>query len=170
VSSAVDTIALDVGSVCAAVLERVVNRLDECERPVRQAYVGAGLVAWDDCCGMLVVAPERIYRTAIFPIEGPDAQGCYDGLIAVSLVVLLVRCVPVLDDSGRAPTPEALGTAYGEVLSDAGLVWNELSSWPEGWESAGQSQTFIGAEGGCIGVESRITVGLDQELWCPACE
>jgi hypothetical protein len=165
----IDTIAIDAASVCAVVLERINNALDECGRPARAAYVAAGLVAWDDCCGMLVVAPERIFRTARFPIEGPDENNCYDGLIAVSLVALLVRCVPVLDDSGRPPTVEALGDAYAEVLADAGVVWNELSRWPEGWESSGQAQTFVGAEGGCIGVESRVTVGLDQELWCPPC-
>lgn len=162
---------VDVAGVCSYVLDKVNAALEECDRPVSTRFVGAGLIAWDDCCGMLVVAPERVFRTARFPIEGPDEFGCYDGLIAVSLVVLVMRCVPVLDDQGQPPTDEAMGEAYGALLSDAAIVWNEVadSMWPEGWESTGQNQTFIGAEGGCIGAETRVTLGLDQEAFCPAC-
>lgn len=166
----VDPVALDAASVCSIVLERVVTALADCGNPVVASYVGAGFLAWDDCCGMCVVAPERIFQSAVFPIEGPDVTGCFNGLIAVQLVVLVVRCVPTVDDRGRAPTPAELGEAYGVVLSDAAVVWNVLAGpWPQDWESANLAQTFVGAEGGCVGVETRITVGLDQEAWCPVC-
>ena len=46
------------------------------------------------------------------------------------------------------------------------LATVELPDW---WERANQGQTFVGAEGGCIGVETRITVGVDGELWCAEC-
>lgn len=161
--------ALDVGSTCALVLERVNNALEACGRPVNIKFVGAGLIAYDDCCGMLVVAPERVYRCARFPIEGPDEHGCYDGLIAVALVVLVVRCLPVIDDRGQPPGEAEMGEAYAALLGDAAVVWNELAVWPPEWESTGQAQTFIGAEGGCIGVETRVIIGLDQEVFCPTC-
>lgn len=164
-------IAVDVAGVCSYVLDKVNATLEDCGRPVTTKFVGAGLIAWDDCCGMLVVAPERVFRTARFPVEGPDELGCYDGLIAISLVVLLMRCVPVLDDRGQPPTEEAMGAAYGELLSDAAIVWNEVGDdmWPDGWSSTGQVQSYIGAEGGCIGAETRVTLGLDQEQFCPTC-
>lgn len=163
-------VVLDVASVCTYALARVADALSACGRPATTAYVAAGLVAWDDCCGMLVVAPERVFRTAVFPTEGPDENGCYDGLIAVALVVLLVRCVPVVDDRGHAPATADLSDAYAELLADAAVVWNELMAWPRDWESSGLAQTYVGAEGGCIGVETRITVGVDQDAWCRSCD
>lgn len=163
-------VALDVAGVAQYVLDTVDAALTACSTPVTTKFVAAGLVAWDDCCGMLVVAPERVYQTAVFPLEGPDANGCFDGLVAVTLVTLVMRCVPVLDDRGNPPTAQAMSDAYGELLRDAAVVWNELASaWPDGWESTGLNQTFVGAEGGCIGVETRITLGLDQEWFCPDC-
>lgn len=157
-------------TVAATVLAAAESALNVCERPVRMAYVAAGVVAWDDCCGMLVAAPERDYRTAQFPLEGPDPLGCYDGLIAVDVVVLCVRCVPVLDDKGRSPTAAALDEAYRGVLEDAAVVWNAMvTGLPDEWSTSGLSQTWVGAEGGCVGTETRITIGVDEETWCPPC-
>jgi len=164
-------VVADVAGLCGYVLDKVNVALEDCGRPVTTRFVAAGLVAWDDCCGMLVVAPERVYRTARFPVEGPDENNCFDGLVAVTLVVLIMRCVPVLDDRGQPPSSEAMGAAYGDLLHDAAVVWNELGDkmWPDGWESTGQNQVFVGAEGGCIGAETRVTLGLDQEAFCPTC-
>jgi len=162
--------AMDLAEVCAYVLEKVGTAMIDCDRPeFTTSFIAAGLIAWDDCCGMLVVAPERVFRTATFPLEGADPFGCYQGLVAVSLVVLCVRCVPTLDDEGRPPSAQALGDAYGEVMADAAVAWNALGdgAWPDGWEWANESQSFTGAEGGCIGVETRVTLGLDQEQFCP---
>lgn len=159
---------LNASTVCTAVLEVCAAQLAECERAAVDSYVAAGIIAWDNCCGLLVTAPERVYRTGSFPTEGPDPNGCFDGLIAVNVVVLLLRCVPVLNDKGAPPTPAELNAAYGEVLIDAAIIWNTLESFV-GYETANLSQTFVGAEGGCIGVETRITVGVDGERWCGAC-
>ena len=157
--------------MCEHVLGRVAEALTSCGAQPFQYGLAAGTVAWDDCCGQLNVAPERIYRTARWPIEGPDENNCYEGEIAVDLVVLLVRCVPTLDDRGNPPTPAALSNAYGLILDDGAIVWNELAhgDWPDDWKWTNEAQTFVGAEGGCIAVETRITVGIDQELWCTGC-
>lgn len=156
-------------TVCQVVLDQVRGALEACGAdPLNRVHVAAGFVAWDDCCGMLVTAPERIYRTAIFPNEGPDPNGCFDGFIAVDTVTLLVRCVSVLDDRGQPPSVAALAADYGEVLWEAGIVWDSLvQALPNEWESANLSQAFTGAEGGCIGVETRLTVGVDETVWCP---
>lgn len=157
--------------VCEQVRQVVEGRLSACERPVTTSYVAAGLVPWDDCCGTLTVAPERVYRTGIWPAEGPDPLGCYDGQIAVSIVVLLLRCVPVVDDQGRAPTVNASNLAYKTALEDAAIVWDATGDLPQllGTEIAGQAQTYVGADGGCIGSETRLVVAADADRWCSSC-
>lgn len=134
---------------------------------VQRAYVAAGQVAWDDCCGMLVVAPERIFRSVEFPIEAQDRELCYGGSLVAQFVILLVRCVPTVDEMGRAPTSERLDAAYQSLLEDAAVVWNSVvcCDLPSEWERAAVSQTFLGADGGCVGVETRVMIGFDQEKW-----
>lgn len=134
---------------------------------VQRAYVAAGQVAWDDCCGMLVVAPERVYRSQSFPTEFIGQEVCDTGWLNIGLVVLLVRCIPTVDDRGRAPSGKALDDAYQMILEDAGVVWNALqcAELPDDWQKANLSQGFVGAEGGCVGVETRIIVGVPQTKW-----
>ena len=131
------------------------------------AYVGVAEVAWDDCCGQLVVAPERVYRSVIFPSENNTEEFCFAGQLVVDLVVLLVRCVPTVDDRGRAPTPAALDNAHRSFLKDAATVWTAVSccDLPDDWERANVAQTFVGAQGGCVAVETRFTIGINQQVW-----
>lgn len=157
-----------VHSVANWVLCRVQDELTNANRDdVQRAYVAAGSVAWDDCCGMLVVAPERVYRSQVFPGEFTEREICDYGWLNVDLIVLLVRCVPTVDDRGRAPSQQALDDAYRSLLDDSAVVWNALqcADLPDDWEKASLSQTFVGADGGCVGVESRIIVGVPQSKW-----
>lgn len=153
-------------SVCETIRSYVATRLTACGFTISSTFVGAGLIAWDDCCGMLVVVPERIFRSAVWPIEGPDPQGCYEGQVAIQLTVLWLACMPTVDDRGRPPAVAAMSKAYNEFLAAAAVIWNSLAALPFDWEATGLNQTFLGTEGGCIGVESRLTVGVDEELWC----
>lgn len=158
--------------IAAWVLTTVQNALVDCDRePINRAYIAAGQIAWDDCCGMLVVAPERIFKSARFPEQNASEELCWGGYIAVELLVLLVRCVPVVDDRGRPPSAAALQTAYQELIEDAAVVYNAcLTSLPyEEWERALPVQTFVGAEGGCIAVETRLTLGIPQDTWGVCC-
>jgi hypothetical protein len=158
--------------IAAWLLATVQNALVECDRdPVNRAYVAAGQIAWDDCCGMLVVAPERIYKSARFPEQNANEELCWGGYLAIDFLVLLVRCVPVVDDRGRAPSAAALQSAYKELIEDAAVVYNAcISPLPyEEWERALPTQTFVGAEGGCIAVETRLTLGIPQDLWAICC-
>lgn len=134
---------------------------------IQRAYVAAGSIAWDDCCGMLVVAPERVYRSQAFPAEFGDREICDLGWLVLNLVVLLVRCVPVVDDRGRAPSQDALDDSYKSLLEDSAVVWNALQcmSMPDEWDKGLLSQQFVGADGGCVGVESRLTVGVPISKW-----
>lgn len=152
--------------VCATVTDLVRTGLESAGRPVNRAHVGAGAVAWDDCCGLLVVAPERIYRSRAFPVEYTGMEECSAGFITINLVVLLVRCVPMLDAGGQAPPVPEMDAAYRDFLEDAALVWNIVSG-PLGdtWDRAGVAQVFSGDDGGCVGVETRVTIGIDTEVW-----
>lgn len=135
--------------------------------PISTTYPGVGLVAWDDCCGQLVVTPERIYRSVEFPLEDTTDERCDGGMIAVDLLATLVRCVPTLDDRGQAPSAAALSAAHKKVLDDAAIVWRALLADidPE-MDRASINQTFTGGEGGCIAIESRVTIGVPSALWC----
>ena len=158
--------------IAAWLLTTVQDALIACDRdPINRAYVAAGQIAWDDCCGMLVVAPERIYKSARFPEQNANEELCWGGYIAVDFLVLLVRCVPVVDDRGRAPSAAALQTAYQELIEDAAVVYNAvIGPLPyEEWERALPTQTFVGAEGGCIAVETRLTLGIPQDTWGVCC-
>ena len=134
------------------------------------SYSGVGTAAWDDVCGQLVVSPERVYRSVQFPLDAVEAENCYVGQVAVDLLCTLVRCVPVLDDLGRPPSPDALSGAHRAILEDAASIWRAVSQPlvdPE-HERASVTQLFVGGEGGAVGVETRWTIGLDAVDWCPA--
>lgn len=158
--------------IAAYFLAQVEMALADCDRdPVSRAYVAAGQIAWDDCCGMLVVAPERVYKSATFPTQNADEELCWGGYLTVDLLVLLVRCVPVIDDRGRAPSASALSTAYQRLIDDGAVVYNAVTAAlpdPE-WMRALPTQTYSGAEGGCIAVETRFTIGIPQNEWALCC-
>jgi hypothetical protein len=133
---------------------------------VTTTYPGVGLVAWDDCCGQLVVSPERIYRSQEFPLEDTTDERC--GLwIAVALTATLVRCVPGPDDRGTPPSATVLAEAHKSILDDAAIVWRSMTGpLDPDWERSSVSQTFVGNEGGCIAIESRVVIGVPQSEWC----
>jgi hypothetical protein len=166
-----DVLAASVEDVCELWLSRSRTALEACgSAPITVSYVAAGLIAWDSCCGLLVVGPERVYRSAVFPAEGTTDYVCEAAALTVDLVILLLRCVPTIDDLGRAPTPAALSEAHKAILNDAAVLWNvAVGDLPEGWQRSGVDQTFVGAQGGCVGVETRLTIGLAQDEWCPTC-
>lgn len=157
--------------VCELWRARCLAALEACgTAPITMTYTAAGIITWDDCCGLLVAAPERVYRTVDFPVEGQSNDPCETGELAVDVIVVLMRCVPSVDDRGLAPKTPDLAAAYKAVIDDAATIWNAVTGpLPDGWQRASVAQQFVGDNGGCVGVETRFTIGLDQEGWCP-CE
>lgn len=145
--------------------------LSDCGRePISTSYVGSGAIAWDDCCGTLVVVPERIFRSSEFPNEDTNEVICFDGLIAIEFSIMLLRCLPNLDERGRAPSQAALDQAYAALLGDAAVIYNAVTGqFPDYWERTNPSQTFLGAQGGCAGVETRLIIGLEQSQFGICC-
>lgn len=170
-------------TVCSAVLAYVQSGLEAVSRPVGVAMVAAGGVVLDDCCvGALYVAPERSFKTTDpFPLElglRPGLGGneiCEEAPIAIEVVVSLFRCMPVLDDLGNAPSLDVQSSAYADILNDAATVWNVVNGddilgddnyGDTLWRRSRVTQTFVPAGGGCIGVETRLILGVGQSGWC----
>lgn len=158
--------AFDLGTayleVCAAAVE-----IDN-PGSLHGAYVGAGLIAFDDPCGQLVVTIEQTFRSKIFPLQAIDKEFCVGGQLCGTILVVLARCVPTMDSRGTPPTPAAMSAAYEMLYADAAAIWNACLVDPtpdDEWDRAGGTQTFVGAEGGMIGVETRFTIGLGMEEW-----
>lgn len=171
-------------TVCSIVLAYVRDALDKAGRGVGVATVAVGALVVDDCCdGILAVAPERIYQTTDpFPYEliAMEARHglrvCEEAPIAVDVSVALFRCVPVLNKAGNGPPDQdVVEGVYAEVLRDAAIVWGVVNGrellGDDGtgepvWLAARLSQTFTPAEGGCVGIETHVTLGVGQTGWC----
>lgn len=146
-----------------------VNALDAAGcAPITTTYTGLGVVAWDDACGQLTVTPERVFRYDTFPVEKVDADVCGGDSIAVAVLITLVRCVPTLSDTGKAPHPQVLADAHKAALDDAAVVWNVATGTlpSEEWERGVVNQAWIGSEGGAVASETRFTIGLPEVEWC----
>lgn len=157
---------------------------DEPGTPGMRTLVAVGGIVVDNCCdGLLIVAPERVYRSLPpFPNEmsfDPEGDAAEVGLIGVDLLVYCARCVPVLDDRGNPPPVAEQEAAYADILRDAAIVWGAVTSdavlgdngagWAL-WERANVSQIYTQAEGGCSASETRFTLGVNMRSWCPPCE
>lgn len=157
-------------TVCEAIRAVVLAALDADpdSAEVTTTYTGVGLVAWDDCCGQLVVTPERTFRYTSFPQEATTDEQCFGGELGLTILVTLVRCVPTPDDMGNPPTAAQLQSAHERVLEDGAIVWNTIvGPLPDDeWERANVSQDHVGGEGGCIAITTRLTVGLGTDRWC----
>lgn len=166
------TLSESVYDVAYWVQQAALTALTDCDREaISTTYVGSGAIAFDDCCGTLVVVPERVFRSQQFPAEDTTEIICFDGMIAIEISVILLRCTPVVDDRGRAPSQSSLNTAHESLLGDAAVIYNVLTGqFPSNWERTNPSQTFIGAQGGCIGFESRLVIGIDQSKFFICCD
>lgn len=156
-----------------AVAEVMMNRaLDALEAnslsaPITESYVVVGELAFDECCGTLAAAPIRTFKTTNFPVAVADVTNCDSSLLAVDIAVILLRCAPTIDAQGNMPSPAEMSEAFTAASHDAAVVLNALmAAMPDGWERANLEQTFEGADGGCIAIDTRMTVGLPQTEWC----
>jgi hypothetical protein len=156
-----------------AVAEVMMNRaLDALEAnpssaPITESYVVVGELAFDECCGTLAAAPIRTFKTVNFPQAVSDVTNCDSSLLAVDIAVILLRCVSVIDAQGNLPPVEETSAAFIAASNDAAIVLNAMmAAMPEGWERANLEQTFEGADGGCIAIDTRMTIGLPQTEWC----
>lgn len=171
--------------VCAALDETAAEVEGQPGCPCR-ACVVPGTPAWDSCAdpctgdvgGQLTVSVARLYPSDSFPSQSVAVQGSRNcapaPFTAVELVITLLRCAPGADENGCPPSCDDLADAAKVVHVDAATVLNALHCCLPGLGAGhrglkyviGQSRT-LGPEGGCTGIEQRVTVALGG-CKCPA--
>lgn len=174
------------GCVCAG-LEDAATLVDGQPGCPCRACVTPGAPSWDGCndpCGsgeggQLTVHVERIYATSSFPTE--ERAGVVQGgrncvpvqTTAVELVVTLLRCAPTMDERGCPPACEELAEAAQIVHVDGVVIYNALlcclpttGTGRHGPAFLLGAQRPLAPEGGCMGVEQRLTVAL-RNCGCP---
>lgn len=180
-----DTAQALLGCVCVA-LDQVAETIEgQPGCPECRTCVVPGLVAWDSCddpCdsgggqGQLTVSIVRMYPSSVATFPGEDRpvqgiRGCTPPqLTALELVVTLLRCAPTPSEEGCPPSCEELAAAAKILHTDATTVYNAvLCCFPDTSQRRrgqmfviGQQKT-VGPQGGCVGIEQRVIVGL------PAC-
>lgn len=135
-----------------------------CKCPCRK-FINVGETAWDQCCpdGQLWANIERIFTYKTFPIAAANVEGCQTPL-AADVVIGLIRCAPTMNTNGEAPTPDQLTNAAIEFYADAQAIYQGLICClvptRRCQEFAMGAQRFIGPRGGCVGVETRLTIQL----------
>jgi len=156
----------------ADVAEVMMNRVlaaieaDSSSEPIVDSHVFAGELVWDDCCGILGATWIRVFSTESFPAPVTGLSSCDSTLLAVDIAVILLRCSPVMDENGVPPTIAAMQASAVAAAGDAAVIYNTLlGDLPGGWERAAVEQT-IQNEGGCIAIDTRLTIGLPQSDWC----
>jgi hypothetical protein len=147
--------------------------LESCgSEKINLAYVSPAITVWDDCCGQLTVTVENIYRSNPFPAEASTDERCDDEVIAVVILAALVRCLPTVDGKGRPPTQEQLQASGERILDDQGVMWRAMAApMPSTyeWERSFIRQTTVVPTGGCVAIETRATIGIDESRWCQDC-
>jgi hypothetical protein len=173
------------GCVCAALDATAAKVEDQPGCPCR-ACVTPGPPAWDGCdepCGtdgaggQLTVHVARIYPTAAFPTEERVVLGARNcpapAAIAVELVITLLRCAPTMDERGCPPSCDDLAAAARTVHVDAATIYNALvcclpttGARRRGPQFSPGTQRVLEPEGGCMGVEQRVTIAVPS-CGCP---
>lgn len=177
-----------VGCVCAALARTALDVEGQPGCPCR-ACVVPGQPAWDSCddpcggkgeSGQLTVSVARIYGSsdAEFPSESRVVQGvrgCMPPPItALELVVTLLRCAPTFSEDGCPPSCEELNKSAQILHVDMVTVFNALLCCLPGTQQSRRGRRFVmgvqkvlGPEGGCVGLEQRVTVALPGCGKCP---
>lgn len=173
------------GCVCAALADTAaaVEGAEGC--PCR-ACVVPGPPAWDGCTdpcsndgtgGQLTVHVARIYAASSFPAEDRSVHGGRNCVPIAStgaeLVVTLLRCAPTMSDRGCPPACDDWAAAARVVHIDAVTIYNALlCCLPTTGTRRRGPQFLLGAQrvlepqGGCMGVEQKVTVELPN-CGCP---
>lgn len=167
------TSPFDIADFVRAVM---LDALEEGGRPAPDhSLVAAGEVAID-ADRMLAVAPEQVFRylpnqfpaAAVIADVNAAGEACWGGYLGVQLVVLLIACVPTDDDHGKPPSADAVNAAHKDIWRDAALLFDAVADIDlvEGWVLSNATQTATAPLGGVVGVETRFTIGTEQESWC----
>jgi hypothetical protein len=108
-----------------------------------------------------------VFKSNTVPLAAIEMTDVDQSLLAVDIAIILLRCAPSIDAQGNAPSSAEMAAAFTAASHDAAVIYDAmLADMPKGWERASLEQEFTGAEGGCIAIDTRMTVGLPQTDWC----
>lgn len=139
-------------------------------KPDRSGVV-PGVIPWDACdCGMLAGSVNMTYLSETFPEQQTGVVGNCTAPWEVSEIVFqIIRCAPVSKVNGQPPTVKDQDTCAQLVRRDAfqtlQAVSLKLCSMKDDndiIDAVITSQLVRGPEGGCVGTELRILVGLPR--------
>jgi hypothetical protein len=134
-----------------------------------RSCVVPGAIAWDECdCGQLSVSIVQTWPSRSFP--GDPASGsqtqdaCGVPYLVAQLTVQVARCAPNPDGSGSVSC-QALERG-AQVVAEDGMAIREAAFCALQFlkdrddDFIVRGQTVIGPEGGCMGVEQSVIVGV----------
>lgn len=154
--------------IASFLLGEVYDALPVQNQPNRSCMMPGGIV-WDECeCGLLVAYVSRIYLSDTFPLEA-SVSSCATGWLVGDLIFQLVRCTPVMNDSGMAPSCEALNESSLQVTQDAWYLTNTVACELDQLRDSDDIVDYLvrstqiqGATGGCVGSELIVTVAIER--------
>lgn len=125
----------------------------------------------DECCGgALQGTIERYFPSSVFPQDEFELQPCNAGLLAADIVISVADCFVGMGPRGGARSCAELDDATDRITVQSAVVWSAvlccLQPKPD-VEWMFRSQTpFDNEQGGCIGSDLRITVGVTTGCGC----
>lgn len=94
---------------------------------INRAYVSNGAPAFD-CPPQLTVhagGPAEADTAPLSPPLAPGQRASVTGAVhLVNITATVIRCAPIVDDRGEAPSASAIETSANEVLQDVWAIWN----------------------------------------------
>jgi len=139
-----------------------------CGCPCRM-FISVGPPVWDEqaCCtdGQLTAHVDRVYPVGNFPSQNSQVNLCQTPL-AADFIITLLRCYPVMDEQGNAPTHLELQVAGEAFARDLWILTTALlcclGAKKRRQKFVFNGSRFVGPQGGCAGIELRFTVELNN--------
>jgi hypothetical protein len=166
-----------VGAEYSTFYDIAVRLKDEAERRLRNTLGGVpsrscvvpGAIAWDECeCGQLSVSIIQAWPSVTFPGDpgsGSQNQGpCAVPYLMAQLTVQVARCAPNPDSSGSVACSALERGA--RVVAEDGMAIREAAFCALQFlkdrddDFIVRGQVVMGPEGGCMGVEQSVVVGI----------
>jgi hypothetical protein len=158
-------------SILGSVRDAIVAEMNGRGIGMSRVAIMPGAISWDECevCGMLALSITRFFLTENFPVEVTTADhGPTGPILGADLSIQAIRCAPQPAEGELAPSVSALNASSQEVLNDAWAVLcavtTELASMEKDLEIAAwmiRQQMFVGPEGGCVGSDLAVAVGVE---------
>lgn len=166
-------------AVLLAVLSDAALALDDAGVPADRIVVTAGATTpWDNCCengGQVYIRLDRLNETAApgapFPARPARNTDC-PALYAAQAALGVVRCAHTVDDDGAAPSAAEESADALATIHDAGILRGVILGAPEAhrqiMKAALGDWTPVGAQGGCVGGEWQMWLGVPPDCLRPA--